>query len=441
VVIGIPKEIMHGEGRVSATPETAEKLRAEGFNVLVEKGAGLLSFHKEEEYVKAGAEIVEDAAALYEQADIILKVKEPQFNTEKNLHEIDMMHKGQYLITFIHPASPANHEMVRKMAGKGIIGLTLDGVPRISRAQHMDALTSMSTCAGYKGMLIAANDLAVFMPPLFCAVGMIKPCNVLVLGAGVAGLQAIATAKRLGAVVHAADIRPDAVEQAKSLGAKIVETGVPADIAVGEGGYANALSDEWLVRERENLKETINDMEMVSKCVDWCVSVLEAQPDKNKFYFMTTPDGKLALDGEFIDNKKLKQCYWECGFAMMLMDRMYQITKEQKYLDYAKRFMEFLFTCAEDTWSYWGSGKAALGCAMYYSFTGDERAMEAAVKFIDFVVETQVKISDKDGKYAGGFWYDDEPDILLIYVDHAACFSGWVLDSISYIESKLQTMG
>lgn len=263
MVIGIPKEIMHGEGRVSATPETAEKLRAEGFNVLVEKGAGLLSFHKEEEYVKAGAEIVEDAAALYEQADIILKVKEPQFNTEKNLHEIDMMHKGQYLITFIHPASPANHEMVRKMAGKGIIGLTLDGVPRISRAQHMDALTSMSTCAGYKGMLIAANDLAVFMPPLFCAVGMIKPCNVLVLGAGVAGLQAIATAKRLGAVVHAADIRPDAVEQAKSLGAKIVETGVPADIAVGEGGYANALSDEWLVRERENLKETINDMDIV----------------------------------------------------------------------------------------------------------------------------------------------------------------------------------
>lgn len=184
-----------------------------------------------------------------------------------------------------------------------------------------------------------------------------------------------------------------------------------------------------------------NDMETAEKCTEWCINMLKAQPDKNRFYFMTTPDGKLATEdmgGEYIDNKKLKQCYWECGFSMMLMDRMYQVTRDEKYLGYAKEYMEFLFTCAEDTWSYWGSGKAALGCAMYYSFTGDERAMEAAVKFIDFVVETQVKISDKDGKYAGGFWYDDEPDILLIYVDHAACFSGWVLDSISYIESRLQ---
>ncbi|HHW48554.1 MAG TPA: NAD(P) transhydrogenase subunit alpha [Clostridiaceae bacterium] len=263
MIIGIPKEIMYGEGRVSATPETVAKFRADGFKVLVEKGAGLLSFHKDEDYAKAGAEIVEDVAKLYEQADIILKVKEPQFNAEKNLHEIDMMHEGQYLITFIHPASPVNHEMVRKMAEKGIIGLTLDGIPRISRAQSMDALTSMSTCAGYKGMLIAANDLPVFMPSIFCAVGMIKPCNVLVLGTGVAGLQAIATAKRLGAVVYAADIRPDAVEQAKSLGAKIVETGVPANVAVGEGGYANALSDEWLEIERENLKETIKQMDIV----------------------------------------------------------------------------------------------------------------------------------------------------------------------------------
>lgn len=185
-----------------------------------------------------------------------------------------------------------------------------------------------------------------------------------------------------------------------------------------------------------------NDMEEALSCADWCIKQLDAQPDPDKFFFMTKPDGTLALEtdgAEFIDNKKLKQCYWECGFSMMLMDRLYQITRDDKYLGYAKRYMEFLFTCAEDAWSYWGSGKAALGCAMYYSFTGDERAMEAAVKFIDFVVETQVKIADKDGKYAGGFWYDDEPDILLIYVDHAACFSGWVLDSISYIESRLQT--
>jgi len=183
-----------------------------------------------------------------------------------------------------------------------------------------------------------------------------------------------------------------------------------------------------------------NDMKTALTCADWCVKLLESQPDPGKYYFETTPDGRLALEadgGECIDRTKLKQCYWEIGFEMLLMNRLYQITRDEKYLGYTKRYMEFLLTCAEDTWAYWGSGKAALGCAMYYSFTGDERALESAVKFIDFVVETQVKVSDKDGKYAGGFWYDDEPDILLIYVDHAACFSGWVLDSISYIESRI----
>lgn len=263
MLIGIPKEIMVGEGRVSATPETVAKYVAGGFNVLVEKDAGLMAFFNNEEYEKAGAKIIEDAKVLYENADIILKVKEPQFNQAKNMHEVDMMHSGQYLITFIHPASPVNHKMVKDMAEKGVVSLTLDGVPRISRAQNMDALTSMSTCAGYKGILIAANDLTKFMPQIFCAVGMIKPCNVLIIGAGVAGLQAIATAKRLGAVVYAADIRPDAAEQAQSLGAKIVNTGVPAEIAVGKGGYANALPEEWLEKERENLKETIAQMDII----------------------------------------------------------------------------------------------------------------------------------------------------------------------------------
>lgn len=263
MIIGIPKEIMHGEGRVSAIPETVAKLKADGYEVLVEKSAGEGAFFSDEEYAKAGAVMMDDVAELYEKADIILKVKEPQFNQAKGVHEVDMMHKGQYLITFIHPASPVNHEMVKNMAAKGIIGLTLDGVPRISRAQNLDALTSMSTCAGYKGILMAANDLAKFIPQLFCAVGMVKPCNAMVIGTGVAGLQALATAKRLGAVTYAADIRPAAAEQAMSLGAKIVDTGVPAEIAVGEGGYANALSEEWILKEREALKDTIKEMDIV----------------------------------------------------------------------------------------------------------------------------------------------------------------------------------
>ncbi len=263
MIIGIPKEIMHGEGRVAAVPETVAKLKADGFEVLVENHAGESAFFSDEEYAAAGAEMVADAAELYDRADIILKVKEPLFNDKYGKHEVDMMHKGQYLITFIHPASPVNHEMVKKMAANGIVSLTLDGVPRISRAQNMDALTSMSTCAGYKGILMAAEDLTKFIPQIFCAVGMIKPCNVLVIGTGVAGLQALATAKRLGAVTYAADIRPAAAEQAQSLGAKIVDLGVPAEAAVGNGGYANALSEDMILTEREHLKEVVKNMDII----------------------------------------------------------------------------------------------------------------------------------------------------------------------------------
>ena len=263
MVIGIPKEIMHDEGRVSAIPETVKKLVADGNKVLVEKGAGVGSFFPDADYAAAGAELVDDVADLYKRSDLILKVKEPLYNEAKKCHEIDMMHKGQYLITFIHPASPVNHEMVKKMAKQGVIGLTLDGVPRISRAQNMDALTSMSTCAGYKGILMAASDLPKFMPQIFCAVGMIKPGNALIIGGGVAGLQALATAKRLGAVTYAMDIRPAALEQATSLGAKPIDPGVPAELAMAPGGYAQRLPDEWLEKERQLLAEKIKDMDVV----------------------------------------------------------------------------------------------------------------------------------------------------------------------------------
>jgi NAD(P) transhydrogenase subunit alpha len=263
MVIGIIKEIMRGERRVSAIPETVAKLVKDGATVLVEKDAGVGAFFANEEYKASGATIVDDPAEVYAKAELILKVKEPQFNTVKNLHEVDMMHDGQILITFLHPASPANHEMVKNLAAKGVIGLTLDGIPRITRAQNMDALTSMSTCAGYKGMIMAANDLAKFMPQIFCAVGQIKPVNVLVIGVGVSGLQALATAKRLGAVVYAADIRPDAADQAKSLGAKVVEMGVPKELAIGQGGYALNLNEEWLAKERTAIAEVLPQMDIV----------------------------------------------------------------------------------------------------------------------------------------------------------------------------------
>ncbi|MEG1527874.1 MAG: NAD(P) transhydrogenase subunit alpha [Clostridia bacterium] len=273
MIVGIPKEIMHGERRVSSIPETVKKMVANGWTVLFEKGAGLGAFYPDAAYVEVGAKLIDDPIEIYKKADVILKVKEPLFNEEKNCHEIDMMHKGQYLITFIHPAAPVNHKMVMAMAKQGVISITLDGIPRISRAQSMDALSSMSTCAGYKGIIMAASNIAKFMPLIGSAVGMIKPSNVLVLGTGVAGLRAVATAKSLGAVVYSADIRPDANEQAMSLGAKIVDTGVPAEIAVSKDGkHANHLSDEWLAKERAHLAEAVSNADIV-----FCSALLQGK--------------------------------------------------------------------------------------------------------------------------------------------------------------------
>ena len=263
MIIGIPKEIMHGENRVACSPETVGKFVKDGFKVLVENHAGDGALYHDEDYVKAGAIMLDDPEQIYREAELILKVKEPLFNEEKQKHEVEMMHKGQYLITFIHPASPVNHEMVRRLTAQGVTAFTLDCIPRISRAQSMDALTSMSTCAGYKGILMAANHMTSFIPQMFTAVGKIEPAKVMVIGVGVAGLQALATAKRLGAITYAADIRPMAAENAMSLGAKIIDTGVPAELAIGEGGYAKALPADVLAAEREALRETIQQMDIV----------------------------------------------------------------------------------------------------------------------------------------------------------------------------------
>lgn len=263
MIIGIPKEIMHDEARVAATPETVGKFVKDGFEVMVEKTAGDGALYHDEDYAKEGAKLVDGPQEIFDKADMILKVKEPLFNEQLGKHEVEMMHAGQMLITFIHPASPVNHEMVKKLTKQAVTAITLDGIPRISRAQNLDALTSMSTCAGYKGILMAANHLTTFMPQMFTAVGQIKPAKVMVIGVGVAGLQALATAKRLGAITYAADIRPMASENAGSLGAKVVDTTVPAELAIAEGGYANRLPADVLIQEQEALKETIQDMDVV----------------------------------------------------------------------------------------------------------------------------------------------------------------------------------
>ena len=263
MIIAIPKEIMPGERRVAAIPETVEKLVKMGFRVTVETNAGEGIFYDDKKYTKAGAEIITDVESLYRQADIILKVKEPKYNDRVNKHEIEMMKGGSILITFLHPAAPSNHEIVKMLRDKGITSFTMDGIPRTSRAQRMDALTSMSTVTGYKSVLIAANNLPKFIPMIGTALGSLKPAKCLVVGVGVVGLQAIATIKRLGGIITVVDIRPEAREEAISLGAKVEGFEVPPELATGKYGYAKALPSEWLEKEREALTPLVEDVDVL----------------------------------------------------------------------------------------------------------------------------------------------------------------------------------
>ncbi len=264
MIIGIPKEILDDEHRVAALPETVQQYVAMGFEVLVQAGAGDGVFHASEEYARAGAQIVADPQQLFEQSDMVLKVKQPLLNKTVGCHEADMLRSGSILITFLHPAAPSNHEMIRKLRDRRITAFTMDGIPRTSRAQRMDALTSMSTVTGYKSVLIAATHFPKFVPMIGTAIGAIPPASVLVIGAGVVGLQAIATAKRLGAKVRALDIRAEACREAGSLkGTTVLDFNVPQEIAVGAGGYAKALPAEWLEREHAVLGPVVQETDII----------------------------------------------------------------------------------------------------------------------------------------------------------------------------------
>jgi NAD(P) transhydrogenase subunit alpha len=263
MLVGIPKEVLPGERRVAAIPETVAKYLKMGFEVAVEPGAGAGIFVSDEEYKKAGARIVADVEELFAKADLILKVKQPYTNPKVGKTEVSMLRKGGALITFLHPAAPGNHDMIRGLRDKNITSFTMDGIPRVSRAQRMDALTSMSTVTGYKSVLIAASYMPKFMPMISTAIGAIQPAKVLVVGAGVVGLQAIATAKRLGGVVEAVDIRTNARQEAASLGAKVIGFEMPAEIATGEGGYAKALTPEWVEKERKAIAPSVEAADII----------------------------------------------------------------------------------------------------------------------------------------------------------------------------------
>ncbi len=263
MIVGIPKEILEQEGRVAALPSEVAEYVKMGCEVLVETQAGAAAFKSDEDYKAAGAEVVADVADLWSRSDLILKVKQPEPNKALGKHEAELMPEGKMLITFLHPANPCNHDYVRTLADRGVTSLTMDGIPRTSRAQSMDALTSMSTITGYKSVIMAAYKMPEFIPMIGTAIGATRPKTCLIIGTGVVGLQAVATAKRLGGVVKAFDIREAARTEADSLGAKIAGFDVPAEVAMGEGGYARTLPEEWLEKEREALKPLVADADLI----------------------------------------------------------------------------------------------------------------------------------------------------------------------------------
>ncbi|MEY3342378.1 MAG: hypothetical protein RL090_62 [Bacteroidota bacterium] len=252
--IGVPKETKERETRVALTPEVVKSLVSKGFQISIETGAGSGSSFPDEMYRGAGAEVVNDAKTVYTGSEVVLKVNAP------TSAEIEWMPKGKALISFMWAAT--NKTLVESCVKAGITAFSMDAIPRISRAQKMDALSSQSNLAGYKTVLIGANALGKIFPLMMTAAGTIKPCKVVIMGAGVAGLQAIATAKRLGAVVWVSDIRPETKEQVESLGGKFIE--VQADDSIKtEGGYVKAVSEDFLKKQQAVIAKHVAESDLV----------------------------------------------------------------------------------------------------------------------------------------------------------------------------------
>lgn len=248
--LAVPNEIVPGERRIALEPGVAQRLIKMGVEISMEKGAAISSHFSDDQF--EGVKIVDSVDELYKNADMIFKVAPP------TIEELDKMNDGTVVVGFMAPQN--NAEMMKKMNEKKITSFSMELVPRISRAQSMDALSSQAAISGYKGVLMGADIASVFFPMLTTAAGTIRPAKVVIIGAGVAGLQAIATAKRLGAIVEAYDVRSATKEQCESLGAKFIDTGVSAD---GEGGYARELTDDEKQQQRDVLAKHLSMADVV----------------------------------------------------------------------------------------------------------------------------------------------------------------------------------
>ena len=257
--IGVPKERRPHELRVAASPDTVKRLTGEGIEVLVEKGAGAGALIADEAFAAVGAQIVDRPEALYQAADLVLKVRRPLEAGEDDVDEMAWLRQGLVLIGLLDPL--LHHRQVEAYANAGVIAFAMEMLPRTTRAQAMDVLSSQANLAGYRAVLDGLAAFSRVMPMMMTAAGTVPPAKVFVIGAGVAGLQAIATARRLGAVVSATDVRPAAKEEVESLGAKFV--GAPVEDAATQGGYAKELAEAQQQKQRELLAETLKSQDLV----------------------------------------------------------------------------------------------------------------------------------------------------------------------------------
>ncbi|MEX1232848.1 MAG: Re/Si-specific NAD(P)(+) transhydrogenase subunit alpha [Planctomycetaceae bacterium] len=261
MIVGVPQETFPGEDRVAIVPATIPALAKVKLDVAIESGAGTAAGYSDAAYADKGARIVADRAELFRVADIILQVRGFGANQDAGRADLDRMHAGQLLVAFLDPLTEP--EGVRQLAERNVTALSMELIPRITRAQSMDALSSMATIAGYKAVLLAASALPKMFPLLMTAAGTITPAKVFVIGAGVAGLQAIATARRLGAVVHAYDVRPAVKEQVQSVGATFVELPLEAKQAEDFGGYAKAMDEAFYERQRRMMAKVVAENDVI----------------------------------------------------------------------------------------------------------------------------------------------------------------------------------
>ncbi|WP_417531445.1 Re/Si-specific NAD(P)(+) transhydrogenase subunit alpha [Marinobacter lipolyticus] len=261
--IGVPREIDDGEKRVALTPEVAIQLQELGFSLAIETGAGLQASFDDDQYREAGVEIIEDPRELWHSSDIVMKVRPPSQHPELGFYGVELLGKGQTLISFLYPAQ--NPEMLQELSNRGVTALAMDSVPRISRAQKMDALSSMANIAGYRAVVEASQHFGRFFTGQITAAGRIPPAKVLVIGAGVAGLAAIGAAKSMGAVVRAFDTRPEVKEQVESMDAEFLMLNFEGEgeDGSGQGGYAKTMSPEFIEAEMALFAEQAKDVDII----------------------------------------------------------------------------------------------------------------------------------------------------------------------------------